>query len=246
MNIVICEDNFNDKTKLERTVTKVLINNKLNSEIVLSTSDPIKILDYAQKNQQITLYFLDIMLQVKTDGLDVAAAIRKTDEISPIVLITNYSDKLSLTYEYRLKILDYIKKYDTENYETKITDCIMIVEQRQRSGYTDCLNIQNYGNSFSIQYKNIYFIDTISGKHKMKIHTNSGLFEFYGKLKDVLNELNPPFLQCHKSVIVNKNKIIGVDKSEKMIILSNGYKCPYSLKFFHPDTIIDKNTDYLL
>ena len=37
-------------------------------------------------------------------------------------------------------------------------------------------------------------------------------------------------------------KIIGVDKREKSIILSNGYKCPYSLKFFHPNTLIDKNT----
>ena len=36
-------------------------------------------------------------------------------------------------------------------------------------------------------------------------------------------------------------KIIGVDKREKSIILSNGYKCPYSLKFFHPNTLIDKN-----
>ena len=37
-------------------------------------------------------------------------------------------------------------------------------------------------------------------------------------------------------------KIIGVDKREKSIILSNGYKCLYSLKFFHPNTLIDKNT----
>lgn len=106
----------------------------------------------------------------------------------------------------------------------------------------NCLNIQNYSTNFSIEYKNIYFIDTVSGHHKLKIHTDSYVVEFYGKLKDILYRLNTDFFQCHKSIIINRTKIIGVDKREKSIILSNGYKCPYSLKFFHPNTLIDKNT----
>ena len=127
MNIVICEDSISDRHKLEKAITKVLIKNNLNSEIILSTNNSADVLNYANKNNQITLYFLDINLHEKfISGIDIANVIRETDEISPIVLITNYSDKLSLTFEYKLKIFDYISKYDISNYEKRITDCILI------------------------------------------------------------------------------------------------------------------------
>ena len=118
MNIVICEDSISDRHKLEKVITKFLIKNNLNSEIILSTNNSADVLNYANKNNQITLYFLDINLHEKfISGIDIANVIRETDEISPIVLITNYSDKLSLTFEYKLKIFDYISKYDISNYE---------------------------------------------------------------------------------------------------------------------------------
>lgn len=96
MNIVICEDSISDRHKLEKVITKVLIKNNLNSEIILSTNNSADVLNYANKNNQITLYFLDINLHEKfISGIDIANVVRETDEISPIVLITNYSDKLS-------------------------------------------------------------------------------------------------------------------------------------------------------
>ena len=235
MNIVICEDSISDRHKLEKAITKVLIKNNLNSEIILSTNNSADVLNYANKNNQITLYFLDINLHEKfISGIDIANVIRETDEISPIVLITNYSDKLSLTFEYKLKIFDYISKYDISNYEKRITDCILITEQRQRNGYINCLNIQNYSTNFSIEYKNIYFIDTVSGHHKLKIHTDSYVVEFYGKLKDILYRLNTDFFQCHKSIIINRTKIIGVDNSLPMV-----ERCRQHVAAYHSDVPVE-------
>ena len=115
MNIVICEDSISDRHKLEKVITKVLIKNNLNSEIILSTNNSADVLNYANKNNQITLYFLDINLHEKfISGIDIANVIRETDEISPIVLITNYSDKLSLTFEYKL---DVYKRQDNNRWQ---------------------------------------------------------------------------------------------------------------------------------
>lgn len=54
MNIVICEDSISDRHKLEKAITKVLIKNNLNSEIILSTNNSADVLNYANKNNQIT------------------------------------------------------------------------------------------------------------------------------------------------------------------------------------------------
>lgn len=50
MNIVICEDSISDRHKLEKVITKVLIKNNLNSEIILSTNNSADVLNYANKN----------------------------------------------------------------------------------------------------------------------------------------------------------------------------------------------------
>lgn len=44
MNIVICEDSISDRHKLEKVITKVLIKNNLNSEIILSTNNSADVL----------------------------------------------------------------------------------------------------------------------------------------------------------------------------------------------------------
>ena len=73
MNIVICEDSISDRHKLEKVITKFLIKNNLNSEIILSTNNSADVLNYANKNNQITLYFLDINLHEKfISGIDIA------------------------------------------------------------------------------------------------------------------------------------------------------------------------------
>ena len=52
MNIVICEDSISDRHKLEKVITKVLIKNNLNSEIILSTNNSADVLNYANKNNR--------------------------------------------------------------------------------------------------------------------------------------------------------------------------------------------------
>ena len=72
-------------------------------------------------------------------------------------------------------------------------------------------------------------------------HADDGAYEFYGKIKALQKEFADRFIKCHKSILVNKSKIIGVDKQRKEIILYNGYQCAYSLKHFNPNSIVDKN-----
>ncbi len=241
MNIVICDDDEFYRTKLEYIISGILINNSYNSDITLSTDKAEDILEYIQNDTSVTLYFLDISLGGNVSGIDIASEIRKNDTISTIVLITNYADNIALTYEYKLKIHDFIVKSNMDKCEERIKQSIIYAEQRQQDGYLNCANIYNYAANISVPYDKIYYIDTISGSHKLVMHTETSLYEFYGKIKELVNELDGNFLKCHKSVIVNKNKIIGVDKKARNIILLNGYTCPYSARLFNPDEIYQYN-----
>lgn len=241
MNIVICDDDAFYRTKLEYIISGILINNSYNSDIILSTDKADDVIEYIQNNTSVTLYFLDISLEGDISGIDIALKIRKEDNISTIVLITNYADNIVLTYEYKLKIHDFIVKCNMDKCEERIKQSIIYAEQRQQDGYLNCANIYNYTANLSVPYDKIYYIDTISGSHKLVMHTETSVYEFYGKIKELVKELDDSFFKCHKSVIVNKNKIIGVDKKERNIILLNGYTCPYSSRLFNPDEIYRYN-----
>jgi len=45
----------------------------------------------------------------------------------------------------------------------------------------------------------------------VNIHTNSRGYRFYGKLDDVMKYLNGNFYRCHKSCVINLEKIIRME-----------------------------------
>ena len=193
MNIVICDDDPIYRRYLSNTIDGILINNHSNSQVVLETDDPSRVLEYARTEKLITLYFLDIVLGEDVSGLDIASEIRENDGMSIIVIITNHPNDMSLVYEYKVEALDFIFKGDTLQNTERIKHCIEIAEERQRKGYEKCLNIKNHSENLSVPYDDIYFIDTVLGKHKLTIHTSTALYEFYGKLSDLKNELAGQF-----------------------------------------------------
>ena len=132
MNIVICDDDPIYRRYLSNTIDGILINNHSNSQVVLETDDPSRVLEYARTEKLITLYFLDIVLGEDVSGLDIASEIRENDGMSIIVIITNHPNDMSLVYEYKVEALDFIFKGDTLQNTERIKHCIEIAEERQR------------------------------------------------------------------------------------------------------------------
>lgn len=232
MNIVICDDDNIYREKLEKIIYGILIEKQIKSEIILSTANPAEIIDYVDSSSVITLYLLDIYIDEQYSGIDLAQHIRQTDDTSPIIFITNYSDMLSTTYEFKLKLLDYIYKTDDEVARKKIEECILLISERENKGYTNCLKIKSPNSTEFIPFENIYFLETVAGTHKIILHHKNGIIQFYDSIKNLISMLNDDFVKCHKSVVVNKTKIIGVDKRNKQLLLHDQYKCSYSPTIF--------------
>ena len=231
MNIVICEDDKIYIDYIERVLEEHIKLNNSNSKIVLKTETADAVMDYIRSTSEVTLYFLDIKLNEESSGFDIASEIRKEDHISHIVFITNYGELMPFTYEYKFEALDYIVKSQTEDVERKICECLDYAEKRQKIGYDKCLNIQNKRSNLSVPFEEICYIGSIKSSHKLVLYYENGMIEFYSLLKDVEKQLDDRFLRCHKSIIVNKDKITEVDKKEHILTLSGKYKCEYAPRY---------------
>jgi len=230
MNAVICEDNHSFRQRIEKMIAQYAAVHDSNMTISLSTGDGQRVIDYARANRELTIYFLDIQLQGSITGFDIASAVRETDWNSSIVFITSYKEKITLTYDYKLELLDYIVKTEPEKIEQKVNECLRIAEQRQKAGYDGALTVLSKRFNTTIPFSEIYMIEALKGSHKLLLHHSNGLFEFYSSINEVLERLDDRFLRCHKAVIVNTDKIRTVDKKEHIIYLDNGCECEYAPK----------------
>ncbi len=80
------------------------------------------------------------------------------------------------------------------------------------------------GEICTIPVESILFLE--SKGHKVIVRTDTGNYYYYGKLETVKQELSDIFLQCHKSYLVNMDKIVRICKNS--ILLDNGEELPVS------------------
>lgn len=79
-------------------------------------------------------------------------------------------------------------------------------------------------NSISVSISSIFYLE--SNAHKSMIYTDTENYSLYERLSSLKEQLPSCFLACHKSYIVNMNKIKRIEKN--VIILKNQAKIPIS------------------
>ncbi|MBU3093331.1 LytTR family DNA-binding domain-containing protein [Clostridium sp. CM028] len=229
LGIIICEDNEHQKKQIENIIKDELINLKIDLEIELSTRKYEEVIAYVKSNKErIFIYFLDVDLKDQISGIELAKIIRKYDSKGYIVFITAHSEMSLLTFKYKVQALDYILKGDIKSIKNKINECILescndYNKNNTKEKVTIAINLGNRITNFSLC--DMLFFETTTITHKLRLHTNNGQFEFYGKLKDFEVELNSCFYKAHKSYLVNITNINSIDKQNRIIYFVNDETC---------------------
>lgn len=73
----------------------------------------------------------------------------------------------------------------------------------------------------------IDFIESI--KRKVFVHADSGVYQMYSTMRDVMARLPGSFLRCHNSYLVNAERVASVNPAE--VVLTSGVKVPMSKRY---------------
>lgn len=90
------------------------------------------------------------------------------------------------------------------------------------------LLIHSRGQTLRIRYSSILYIESLG--RKLLIYADCGMYETYMKVDEVLSKLPPQFKQCHRSYIVNMERIEQYSSqglllaSDKFVPLSKTYR----------------------
>lgn len=235
MNIFILEDDFIQRQRLVRLITEVAKNNSINIHKLLDTSKPKELIDNIDSNRSSQMvYFLDI--EIKGDekkGLEVAKAIRALDRFATIIFITTHSEFSVLTYSYQVSALQFLTK-DQEDSKLKeeITSCLDYVQKSAGLKIpNDVFRFENEYRLIEVPYAQISYFETFYQPHKIALITATQRIEFYANLSEI-EKMDDRLYRCHKSLVVNIENIVDIDRTMNKLKLADGLTCDFSKRKF--------------
>lgn len=138
------------------------------------------------------------------DGMSAAEAIRQADEEVTIIFITNMAQYAIRGYA--VNALDYVlKPVSYFAFSQRFERAVRKMRKKQKHYVV----IKVKGGSKKIGTDDIYYIE--SQGHNLYFHTNEGVEETAGTMKDMEKKLEPlHFCRCNKGYLVNLNHVDGI------------------------------------
>ncbi|MBN2878797.1 MAG: response regulator transcription factor [Clostridia bacterium] len=233
LKIYICEDDKKQLDMITKAVEKAILTEELDMKVEVSSSDPFEILHIVEQSNGPGIYFLDVELNAKIDGIELASNIRNYDPRGFIVFVTTHPELSYLTFKYKVEALDYIIKSENEDLNENIRKCILNANKKFISTKKDTKKFfyAKCGQKvLHIPFEEIIYFETSLTPHKVLIHTLKRRIEFYGHIGEIVRELDDRFYKCHKSYIINKDHISMVDKKTREIFLNGDNVCTASVR----------------
>ena len=123
LKFIVCDDNIDVMNKLSNMLESIFLKNDIEAEIVLKTNTGEEIIEFAKENL-IDVLVLDINLNSKKNGIDIANKVRENNKDCYIIFTTAHSEYVFLAYQ--CKTFDYLCKPITkERFELTILRLIV-------------------------------------------------------------------------------------------------------------------------
>lgn len=193
INIVICDDELNYRTKIKDILEKILNSYSINYNIYEFSSGEDLLNNYPK---DLDILIMDIQMK-SINGMDTARNIRIFDTSVEIIFMTSFAEFIQEGYE--VKAYRYILKPINERKILKsVLPCINEIMKKRKNYLT--INVKNYIDRIKID--SITYIET--DRPNILIYTQDNRYTTkisISKIEKILNEYG--FFRCHNSYIIN-------------------------------------------
>lgn len=212
---MLCDDDIVVTTMSEELIREYNSEKCCNEKInIYKYNNPKKLLERYTKDDN-NLLFLDIEMKQLT-GIEVAIKIREFDIKSYIIFLTGYDQHMKDGY--KLHVFDYIVKPITKEKMWKALDDYFKHKKEYKEKEKHYFKYKNSNDEYMIDTDEILYFEKY--KNQVTVYLKNCAIDIYATLLEALDQLPKNFYMCHRSFIVNIDKIIKKDKDK--CILENG------------------------
>lgn len=201
--ILVCDDEKLHRKILIEKIEEYFSGKEEKYKIIEASSgeDALKI----NKDINIHIAFLDIELQ-DMKGIDLSKRLKDVNDLMLIIFVTSYSYYMIEAFE-QFAFNYVIKPVNGERINKILDKAIEEIMKRDKKDYKKFYNINKNNKAISILYEDIIYFEKIINNLVIVLEKEN--IEVRNTLKKVEKEIDMNyFIRCHRSIIINKKKIV--------------------------------------
>lgn len=216
-NIIICDDNNNDRKNVTDIVKKYMHKNKLEYQLHLYTDYDENFFSIVNNKMPFKIYLLDIETPTRS-GIDIARVIRKKDIDSVIIFLTAHEELGNIILKNDIMFLSFINKFD--GIENRLNESLNKAINQFKDKRMIRFNDRNI--VYTLDMNDILYITKDGFERKTIIKTDYSEFKVNNSLIEIVGMLDSRFVQSHRACYINKLRKAKVDKTKRIITFDNG------------------------
>lgn len=211
IKFALCDDNTQLLCKLKEILEKIFLKHDWSAEVTFVSDNADDLLNFISTND-VDALFLDIDLNSKSNGIDLAKKIRKRNKSVYIIFLTGHFEYIVSAFE--CNTFDYIPKPVNR---AKLEKTLCRLFEDINGSPTKFISLKN-----SHELINQNLVNYIQKDGMRAIYsTETGSISSYGSFNSISQTLPKNFVRCHKSFIVNIDNISNVDFKSNTISFKN-------------------------
>lgn len=219
LSIAILDDNIKLLEEYEQLLPAWFNKNNIRGQIVIATTDYREFIREIRE-QSVNVCIIDINLHSEVNGMFIAKCLRKEKVKAEIIFCTGMLEYMHEAFD--VNAYHFIVKPAARNLEKCLIKLNKEIEERE-SG-KGIIEIKSGSQVFYIPLDSISHI--CREGTKSVIYIKNRIIEVYDSLESLISKLNDErFIRCHRAIIINKDYLDYVDKKNKDVVLTNGFRC---------------------
>lgn len=229
IKFIIVEDEEKWMNEYERIINDILFKTDKEYEVYKFNKYTKDLKELIKDNSEPKIYLMDLEIDTKYNGMDILREIREDDWDSEIIVLTNHDRMFESVHKQIYKTFDFIEKFD--NLEKRLKKDIKKIISKKND--YDKFIYETRKISLQIYLKDIMYICRDTVDRKLVIRTTNNEFIVNLSMKEMQTKLDDRFAMCHRSCLINndriteKNYVDGyfiTDTGEKVDLLSKKYR----------------------
>lgn len=221
IKIGMCDDDLNSIKMAAKLLEAEIIEQELDAEITIVSDNQKEIFDQIYL-RNIDILFLDIDFKKSgKNGIEFAKDLRKVNKDFYLVFLSAHQRYIHVSLI--TKVFDFLVK--PINREI-LSELVIRLKDEFTTNNSLFLHLNKWN---FVRTDDILYIEK-SGKKSLVV-TREFSYPTTKNLNTLLEELPRNFARCHKSYILNKNKVISIDKKSGLAIFGKNISCPVNSQF---------------
>lgn len=217
INFIVVDDNVEIAKKCEGIINKVMMKNTHEYKTRVFNDYDYKFNKVMNNKLPNKVYILDIETK-SASGIDIARKIRTNDLESVIIFITAHEELGGVIIKESLMVLTFICKFD--NFDSKLRDAIK--KSLDVVGVRSVIRFNDGNSLYTIPTRDILYITRDSVERKCIIKTDYASYKVSKTLTELKTITDGLFTQSHRACLANQERIVKIDKTNKIITFDNG------------------------